>query len=352
MKCPHCGFVGSDDAAACRKCGKDLADERRVLGLPPIAGRPARATTSILDGPVDPSLVDDAPPAPAGPTSSTLLDLDAEGRAPLPGETPDSSGSGGDRDYPAEALEEDSPVEPADIANVGVPAAVPFVPAPRGAQASEGAPEEVFDFGEPLEIEEREAPATAGGIGVPDWPEDEWEGLEGEAAPTGDPRALPKGGFWLRVVASVVDSFFIQIVSSTILFAVLAQSGAMAVILSHLPARNEDPAASAQALEKALAPFMTGALLWTLLALVVLGSLYRPVCHWRWGKTVGKKILGLRLVTTQGARVGFARACWRDIAYVLSCLPLGLGLLWVTWDPQKQAWHDKLAATFVLKENP
>jgi uncharacterized RDD family membrane protein YckC len=40
----------------------------------------------------------------------------------------------------------------------------------------------------------------------------------------------------------------------------------------------------------------------------------------------------------------------RNIGYILSLIPLGLGYFWVVWDPKKQAWHDKLAKTVVIKE--
>ena len=39
----------------------------------------------------------------------------------------------------------------------------------------------------------------------------------------------------------------------------------------------------------------------------------------------------------------------RYLAYFLSTLPFGLGLLWVAWDPKKQGWHDKLAGTVVVR---
>ncbi len=38
----------------------------------------------------------------------------------------------------------------------------------------------------------------------------------------------------------------------------------------------------------------------------------------------------------------------RYFAYVLSTLPLGLGFLWIAFDPKKQGWHDKLAGTAVI----
>jgi uncharacterized RDD family membrane protein YckC len=39
----------------------------------------------------------------------------------------------------------------------------------------------------------------------------------------------------------------------------------------------------------------------------------------------------------------------RYFAYFLSALPVGLGFLWIAFDPKKQAWHDRLAGTLVVR---
>ncbi len=39
----------------------------------------------------------------------------------------------------------------------------------------------------------------------------------------------------------------------------------------------------------------------------------------------------------------------RYLDYFVSCIPLGLGCLWVVWDSKRQGWHDKLAETVVIR---
>jgi uncharacterized RDD family membrane protein YckC len=39
----------------------------------------------------------------------------------------------------------------------------------------------------------------------------------------------------------------------------------------------------------------------------------------------------------------------RNISYLLSILPFGLGFFWIIWDKKKQSWHDKLANTVVIE---
>jgi uncharacterized RDD family membrane protein YckC len=66
------------------------------------------------------------------------------------------------------------------------------------------------------------------------------------------------------------------------------------------------------------------------------------------GQTVGKAIMGLRVVTIDGKRMGVRRSLIRTLCYTLSLAPLGLGFLWVLGEDRRRAWHDKIAHTYVL----
>jgi len=69
------------------------------------------------------------------------------------------------------------------------------------------------------------------------------------------------------------------------------------------------------------------------------------------GGTPGKLVLGLRIVDAgTGGPPGLGRLVLRYVGYLVSALPLGLGYLWILWDPQKQGWHDKLGHTLVVKD--
>lgn len=68
------------------------------------------------------------------------------------------------------------------------------------------------------------------------------------------------------------------------------------------------------------------------------------------GQSWGRKIAGLKVVDAEGQPVGFWRALGRNLfACWISAPLLYLGFLWVIWDPQKQAWHDKVFRTFVAR---
>jgi uncharacterized RDD family membrane protein YckC len=73
------------------------------------------------------------------------------------------------------------------------------------------------------------------------------------------------------------------------------------------------------------------------------------VVSWTWfGKTPGKAILGLAVVTDDGSRPGFLRSLARFGGYLLSAIPLGAGFLWILVDDNRRAWHDHLAGTWVV----
>lgn len=66
------------------------------------------------------------------------------------------------------------------------------------------------------------------------------------------------------------------------------------------------------------------------------------------GKTLGKAVMGIRVVGPRGTRVTFWRALRRSVGYWVSALPLFLGFLWVLITEERTGWHDKLAGTRVI----
>lgn len=65
------------------------------------------------------------------------------------------------------------------------------------------------------------------------------------------------------------------------------------------------------------------------------------------GKTIGMMVMGLRVVGASGTRPAPLRVAIRTLAMALSTV-LMLGFVWVAVDNRRQAWHDKIARTFVI----
>jgi uncharacterized RDD family membrane protein YckC len=68
------------------------------------------------------------------------------------------------------------------------------------------------------------------------------------------------------------------------------------------------------------------------------------------GRTIGKSVMGIRVVGTKGRRLSVARSILRTVAYLVSLLPVFAGFLWVIFDSDRRGWHDHLAGSRVVYE--
>lgn len=177
-------------------------------------------------------------------------------------------------------------------------------------------------------------PLGAGALAVPPVP-----GLA--AAGTSAPAYA---GFWRRVGAALVDGILLSIVSGVIF------AGPLAPIAAGLAGSVEDIVEDPET-------FLVSYMLQLLTVMSALSLLYLALVYvyfvvatGLWGRTVGKRLLGLRVVNAVGQPPGIGRALLREIVgKFLSGLLLGLGYLWVAWDERKQGWHDKIAGTTVVR---
>ena len=68
-----------------------------------------------------------------------------------------------------------------------------------------------------------------------------------------------------------------------------------------------------------------------------------------YGATVGMMVLKIKILKENGSKVKYADSALRYFASYLSVIALGIGYLWMIWDPKKQTWHDHIAKTVVVK---
>jgi uncharacterized RDD family membrane protein YckC len=66
--------------------------------------------------------------------------------------------------------------------------------------------------------------------------------------------------------------------------------------------------------------------------------------------TVGKIALGIQVTDLQGNRVSFGKALGRNLAKILSALILYIGFIMAAFTAKKQALHDMIAGTLVVKK--
>lgn len=132
-------------------------------------------------------------------------------------------------------------------------------------------------------------------------------------------------GFWARVLASLVDSVLVSLITLPILWKVYGPSYFTAGSLVAGP--------------------LDFLLSWVFPAAAVL-------CFWMYrSATPGKIVMKARIVdAVTGDNPSPGQCLIRYFGYFVSTIPLGIGLLWVAFDSQKQGWHDKLARTLVIKD--
>lgn len=66
------------------------------------------------------------------------------------------------------------------------------------------------------------------------------------------------------------------------------------------------------------------------------------------GQTLGMASWRLRVEREDGTPLGWGDALRRLGWALVSLLPMGLGFLWILFDPQRRAWHDRLSRTRVV----
>jgi uncharacterized RDD family membrane protein YckC len=117
--------------------------------------------------------------------------------------------------------------------------------------------------------------------------------------------ALPRAGFWIRMAALLVDALLVGILLSV----VHHRGDFFLVVLA-----------------------IYGAAMWKLR-----------------GTTVGGIVFDLQVVRLDERPIGWETAIVRALGCFLSLVVVGLGFFWIAFDHGKQAWHDKIAGTTVVR---
>ncbi len=135
-------------------------------------------------------------------------------------------------------------------------------------------------------------------------------------------------GFWIRLLAYVVDSLIVASPVALIAFAVLLGPGQS---LNEIATSPTDPRIST-----------------IRLAALLVGAAYFAF-FWSLGSTPGMRLFGLRVVDSSSrTTIGLGRALLRYLGFLISGVCCYIGLIWAAFDGQKQGWHDKIASTVVV----
>ncbi len=77
--------------------------------------------------------------------------------------------------------------------------------------------------------------------------------------------------------------------------------------------------------------------------------LYDWIMVAQFGATLGKRAMGIEVLTTDGERPGWGTAFVRSFVSVISSLVFMFGYIWAFFNPQRQTWHDLAARTLVVR---
>jgi uncharacterized RDD family membrane protein YckC len=92
----------------------------------------------------------------------------------------------------------------------------------------------------------------------------------------------------------------------------------------------------------------------TLVALAVnmlIGFGYPIFFLGKWGQTLGKMALGIKVVTPTGEPITYGRAAGRVASEIITGFTFGIGYLMMLWDDEKRTLHDRIAGTRVVNVN-
>ncbi|MBW2940144.1 RDD family protein [Zhongshania aquimaris] len=158
-----------------------------------------------------------------------------------------------------------------------------------------------------------------------------------ENTPQASEQQLEYAGFWVRVLASVIDTFLFGL----LILPIIALSFGDAQWSS---VEGEGMHMSTMSFETLQVPGNVNVVVnYILPAIVVLVFwIYKSA-------TPGKMILKLAIVDAKtGGKPTLKQWLVRYVCYYLSAMVLMLGFIWVGLDRRKQGWHDKIARTVVI----
>ena len=139
------------------------------------------------------------------------------------------------------------------------------------------------------------------------------------------PGPVAYGGFWRRFLGCAIDAVVVFFPAATV-----------RVLLGMTPSSMFDPMAAAS--------------WWGLLFEMTFDWLYAALLiSSPLRGTLGQLVMDVNVTDLKGERVTFARASGRFVAQILNFFTLGIGLFVQVFTPRRQALHDLVSGTVVVR---
>ena len=134
-------------------------------------------------------------------------------------------------------------------------------------------------------------------------------------------------GFWRRLVAYLIDYLVVIVGSLVVGFVIGVIAGATGA-------------------EEIDGPWLAAIYAAAIAGYYLYYALMESSSH---QATVGKIALGIKVIDLEGNRLTFWRALGRSVAKIISAITLFIGYIMAAFTKRKQALHDKIANTLVVK---
>lgn len=164
---------------------------------------------------------------------------------------------------------------------------------------------------------------------------DETQKTQTKTATPVTPAGVQYGGFWIRVLAYLIDGLVLAIPAFVV--QMIFGLGAMG-LASGIGGTSGELASIGASLASNGITFVIGLLYFALME----SSSNQG--------TLGKMALSLKVVDYQGKRISFGRAIGRYFSKILSALIIYIGYFMIGFTEKKQGLHDIIAQTYVVKK--
>jgi len=152
-------------------------------------------------------------------------------------------------------------------------------------------------------------------------------------------------GFWLRLVAIIIDGIIVGCAQAFIIVPLLAAVGfGFATGADNMDFSDPEQAAG---LVASLAALMGG---YWLLAMCLQILYFTFMESSKYQATVGKIALGLIVTDINGGKLDFTKAFIRNLCKIISNFTMLIGYIMAGFTEKRQALHDMIASTLVVKK--
>ena len=148
------------------------------------------------------------------------------------------------------------------------------------------------------------------------------------------------GGFWIRLLAHLIDHVILGAVAAPLFF-VMALPTILRVV--HEAERDQEPS------PEMIMAILSSVFLYAAIAFAGQWLYEALLTSSSWQGTIGKRVLRLKVVDETGNRIGFGRATGRFFAKILSSMFFCIGFIMIAFTDKKRGLHDMLAGTVVMK---